>query len=382
VWAQLDASNNVVERDLYGDGINQILTRTVASGGTAGVWAYFTDDQGSVRDLVNWSGAVQDHLDYSGFGVPTESNPANGSRIGYDGMLTQTLTGYDLTIYRVYNPSTGTWQTLDPISFAGGQGNLYQYVGNDPTNATDPSGLEPANPWEIPIGREPKLASSVPPPSGWRDTWEPDKWYTFYYPQQAYDRTTRKVAIITNDTGEKDSFTWVNKADQHTGITGYDDMRAALRMYMDGSIDVLIISGHTGSACNARTLSGENLGGWKMPPDIYALVRKKLSKKGQVLILSCSAGASLLNMQRTANAFGAPVTASGEATCTTEWGGRYQAGGAAADKYRTVYPTNVEHAVASIGGAATTAPGVGPRLATTLVPLMPLPSSPEPGKKK
>jgi hypothetical protein len=108
VWAQLDASNNVLERDLYGDGINQILTRTVASGGLAGVWAYFTDAQGSVRDLVNWSGAVQDHLDYTGFGVPTESNPANGSRIGYDGMLTQVLTGYDIALYRVYNPSTGT----------------------------------------------------------------------------------------------------------------------------------------------------------------------------------------------------------------------------------------------------------------------------------
>jgi RHS repeat-associated protein len=95
-----------------------------------------------VRDLVNWSGAVQDHLDYTGFGVPTESNPANGSRFGYDGLLTQTLTGYDIALYRVYNPSTGTWQTLDPISFAAGQANLYGFVGNDPTNATDPTGLE------------------------------------------------------------------------------------------------------------------------------------------------------------------------------------------------------------------------------------------------
>jgi uncharacterized protein RhaS with RHS repeats len=29
----------------------------------------------------------------------------------------------------------------DPIGFGGGQANLYGYVGNDPTNATDPSGL-------------------------------------------------------------------------------------------------------------------------------------------------------------------------------------------------------------------------------------------------
>jgi len=30
----------------------------------------------------------------------------------------------------------------DPIGFAGGDANLYRYVGNGPTNATDPSGLE------------------------------------------------------------------------------------------------------------------------------------------------------------------------------------------------------------------------------------------------
>jgi len=30
----------------------------------------------------------------------------------------------------------------DPIGFAGGDANLYRYVGNSPTNATDPSGLE------------------------------------------------------------------------------------------------------------------------------------------------------------------------------------------------------------------------------------------------
>ena len=42
---------------------------------------------------------------------------------------------------RWYNPSTGNWQSQDPILFGGGQPNLYEYVGNDPTNATDPTGL-------------------------------------------------------------------------------------------------------------------------------------------------------------------------------------------------------------------------------------------------
>lgn len=40
-----------------------------------------------------------------------------------------------------YDPSTGQWISQDPIEFDAGDPNLYRYVGNDPTDATDPSGL-------------------------------------------------------------------------------------------------------------------------------------------------------------------------------------------------------------------------------------------------
>ncbi len=36
----------------------------------------------------------------------------------------------------------GKGLTKDPIGFGGGSANLYQYVGNNPVNFTDPSGLE------------------------------------------------------------------------------------------------------------------------------------------------------------------------------------------------------------------------------------------------
>ena len=42
---------------------------------------------------------------------------------------------------RWYDPQTGRWLSQDPIGFAAGDANLYRYVGNSPTNATDPSGL-------------------------------------------------------------------------------------------------------------------------------------------------------------------------------------------------------------------------------------------------
>jgi RHS repeat-associated protein len=140
-WADLDGSNNLLVRYEWGPGIDQILTRTVASGGNAGAWAYLTDEQGSVRDLVNWSGAVQDHLDYTGYGVVTESNPTVGSRYQYDAYQYEATTGLDYVNARWYNPTTGTWQTQDPLGFAGGLANLRQYVGNNPTNLSDPTGL-------------------------------------------------------------------------------------------------------------------------------------------------------------------------------------------------------------------------------------------------
>lgn len=117
---------------------------TVASGGNAGAWAYLTDDQGSVRDLVNWSGQVKDHLDYDAYGVVTrETNSSYGDRFRYDGYQFDTTTGLYYVNARWYDPTTGRWRQADPMGFEAGDSNLYRYVGNDATNATDPSGMAP-----------------------------------------------------------------------------------------------------------------------------------------------------------------------------------------------------------------------------------------------
>jgi len=44
-----------------------------------------------------------------------------------------------------YDPTIGRWTAEDPIAFKAGDANLYRYVGNHPTNATDPTG-ESENP--------------------------------------------------------------------------------------------------------------------------------------------------------------------------------------------------------------------------------------------
>ncbi|MEW6278500.1 MAG: RHS repeat-associated core domain-containing protein, partial [Candidatus Eremiobacterota bacterium] len=43
---------------------------------------------------------------------------------------------------RFYDPTMGRFTTRDPIGYAGGN-NVYAYVGNNPINGADPSGLQP-----------------------------------------------------------------------------------------------------------------------------------------------------------------------------------------------------------------------------------------------
>jgi RHS repeat-associated protein len=48
---------------------------------------------------------------------------------------------------RDYDPVTGR-TARDPVLFAGGQTNLYAYVGNDTINFIDPTGLRSCSYWE------------------------------------------------------------------------------------------------------------------------------------------------------------------------------------------------------------------------------------------
>jgi RHS repeat-associated protein len=140
-WADLDSSNNLLVRYLR-DANGGLLTRTVGSGANAGVSVYLVDNLGSVRDITNWSGQVGDHIDYTGFGVATESNPSVGDYNKFASYHMIVVMGQAVVGARIYDPSTGRWYQIDPIGFNGGLLDLYDYTGNNPTNATDPSGLQ------------------------------------------------------------------------------------------------------------------------------------------------------------------------------------------------------------------------------------------------
>jgi RHS repeat-associated protein len=133
-----DETGTQTQRYLHGPQIDQVLAEETAAGDTQ--WA-LTDHQGSVRDVIDNSGAVLNHLVYDSFGqVTSESDPTVDFRFGYTGRELDAET--DLMYYRAryFDPAAGTFVSEDPLGFGAGDENLYRYVFNSPTNYVDPDG--------------------------------------------------------------------------------------------------------------------------------------------------------------------------------------------------------------------------------------------------
>jgi len=107
-----------------------------------GVRWYLSDHLGTVRDLADAAGEVIDHLAYDAFGnVLAESNPAAGDRFRFTGREFDAATGQYYYRARYYDGRIGRFTSEDPLGLSAGDVNLYRYVHNRPTMATDPYGL-------------------------------------------------------------------------------------------------------------------------------------------------------------------------------------------------------------------------------------------------
>jgi RHS repeat-associated protein len=137
-WADYNSSGIVQTRYLFGDGSDEIIARWRSGAGTA--W-YLTDHLGTVHDLTNAAGSIISTLTYDSFGrIVNATNPANIDRFTYTGREFDSESGLYYYRARYYSPSLGRFISEDTIGFAGGDANLYRYVGNSPTHANDPSG--------------------------------------------------------------------------------------------------------------------------------------------------------------------------------------------------------------------------------------------------
>jgi RHS repeat-associated protein len=120
-------------RVLHGEAVDQVLAQEDVT---------TLSTPGTVRDVVNSQGQVRNHLVYDAFGkVVSETNAAVDFLFGYTGRERDEETGLHYYRARYYDPAVGRFVSEDPIGFAAGDANLYRYVGNEVTNATDPSGL-------------------------------------------------------------------------------------------------------------------------------------------------------------------------------------------------------------------------------------------------
>jgi RHS repeat-associated protein len=74
--------------------------------------------------------------------IPNNDPAAVDELFGYTGREWDSDVKLQYNRARWYDPAQGRWISQDPIGFSAGDVNLYRYVGNGVTGATDPSGLE------------------------------------------------------------------------------------------------------------------------------------------------------------------------------------------------------------------------------------------------
>ena len=136
-WADLTSGGSVTTRYVWGPGAQDLYARIDVG---VGLRQISQDVLGSVRDVWDGTG-VLDHIEYGAYGVILAETAATvGGRFLFTGLPQNRAAGTVDVQWRTLFVTTGRWAQKDPISFGGGDGNLYRDVLNSPTNLTDPSG--------------------------------------------------------------------------------------------------------------------------------------------------------------------------------------------------------------------------------------------------
>jgi RHS repeat-associated protein len=145
-WVQYDGNNNLIEerdnggvqrRYVYGPGTDTPLVWYEGSGTTDKRWL-IPDERGSIIAVTNASGAVTNVNRYDEYGVPAATNVGRFQYTGQAWIPELQLYSYKA---RIYAPSLGRFMQTDPTGYDDGP-NWYDYVGGDPVNKSDPTGLE------------------------------------------------------------------------------------------------------------------------------------------------------------------------------------------------------------------------------------------------
>jgi RHS repeat-associated protein len=114
---------------------------------TGGASTYYEfDGLGSTDALVNDAQTATDRYTYRAFGLAnhTQGSTTNNDfdYVGRQGYFKDPEINLYFVRARYYDYLTGRWMSEDPLGYAAGDANLYRYVGNNPVNDSDPSGLK------------------------------------------------------------------------------------------------------------------------------------------------------------------------------------------------------------------------------------------------
>jgi RHS repeat-associated protein len=145
---------------LLGAGVDEIL----AARRNEQVLAYVRDHLNSVIALATAAGGLSS-FSYDEFGTPSGTSPATDAVFFFTG---RERDANELVYLRAryYVSESGRFLSEDPIGLAGELVNSYRYVGNDPINLVDPTGLRVA-------ARPPVRQPFLPPRPPTRPTYQP-----------------------------------------------------------------------------------------------------------------------------------------------------------------------------------------------------------------